>query len=505
MAKRTGKAIIDRDYAIAQIDPRLYGGFIEHMGRCVYGGIYDPQHAEADEDGFRRDVAALVKELQVPIVRYPGGNFVSGFRWEDSVGPKGERPVRMDAAWKSIETNEVGLQEFTRWADRAGSEVMMAVNLGTRGVEAAAQLLEYCNVNGGTALSELRRSHGREEPYAYKVWCLGNEMDGPWQICNKSAEEYGTLARETAKVLKRLDPGIELVACGSSSLKLPTYPEWDATVLDICYDEVDYLSVHMYIDNAENDLDNFLVKGIGMDRYIDSILAACDYVRAKKRSAKTIMLSFDEWNVVPSTWRENRAQPWIVGPALCEGEYSMADAVVFGNMLISLIKRSDRVKIGCLAQLVNVFGPIMTTPDGAAWRQTVYYPYLHASLYGRGTALPVQLSVPTVRTRDYADAPLADAVAVFDAEAGGVTIFAVNRSAGDALELGYDLRGFEPFELCEHVSLRHEEAHACNGPADPDRIVPEVQDVYAVENNEFVARLAPASWNMLRLKPRKAP
>ncbi|MFH5185292.1 alpha-N-arabinofuranosidase [Paenibacillus sp. TAB 01] len=504
MTAKKGKAIIDRDYAISEIDPRLYGGFIEHMGRCVYGGIYDPQHAQADENGFRTDVAALVKDLNVPVIRYPGGNFVSGFRWEDSVGPKAERPVRMDAAWKSIETNEVGLHEFTDWADRIGSEVMMAVNLGTRGVEAAAQLMEYCNVAGGTALSELRRSHGRQEPYAYKVWCLGNEMDGPWQICNKSAEEYGTLARETAKVLKRIDPSVQLVACGSSSLKLPTFPEWDATVLDLCYDEVDYLSVHMYIDNAENDLDNFLVKGISMNRYIDSIVAACDFIRAKKRSGKTIMLSFDEWNVVPSTWKTNNAEPWIIGPALCEGEYSMADAVVFGNMLISLIKRSDRIKIGCLAQLVNVFGPIMTIPGAEAWKQTVYYPYLHASMYGRGTAVPVQLHVPEISTKDFAGAPLADAVAVHDTDTGEVTIFTVNRSASLELELSYELRGFVSLEFCEHVALSHGEAHACNSPGHSDNIVPRIQNTYEVKNNQFTATLAPVSWNVLRLKPREA-
>ncbi|TBL72492.1 alpha-N-arabinofuranosidase [Paenibacillus thalictri] len=470
------------------------------MGRCVYGGIYDPQHAEADESGFRRDVLSMVQDLQVPIIRYPGGNFVSGFRWEDSVGPKSERPVRMDAAWKSIEPNQVGLDEFDGWAGRAGSEVMMAVNLGTRGVEAAAQLLEYCNVRGGTAFSELRKQHGRSEPYGYKVWCLGNEMDGPWQICNKSAEEYGTLARETAKVMKRIDPSIELVACGSSSIHLPTFPQWDATVMELTYDVADFLSVHMYLENKEEELDNYALKAIHMDRYIEAITATCDYVKAKKRSDKVMYLSFDEWNVVPGTWKKNNAEPWIFAPALCEGNYSMAAAVVFGNMLISLLKHSDRVRIACLAQLVNVFGPIMTDASGAAWKQTVYYPYLHASLFGRGMALNVMAQVPGVTTRDFTEAPMLDSVAVMDEQTGDITIFAVNRSVSDELELSVELRGFGEYGVCERIVMRSEDSGAFNSAAQPDLIVPEQLASQRIDNNVCTATLEPMSWNVIRVR-----
>ncbi|WP_430083124.1 alpha-N-arabinofuranosidase [Paenibacillus ferrarius] len=500
LAIQKGKAVIDRDYIISRIDPRIYGGFIEHMGRCVYEGIYDPQHAEADEQGFRQDVLAMVQDLQVPIIRYPGGNFVSGFRWEDSVGPKEERPVRMDAAWKSIEPNEVGLGEFDGWAARAGSDVMMAVNLGTRGVEAAAQLLEYCNVGGGTAMSELRKRHGRQAPYGYKVWCLGNEMDGPWQICNKSAEDYGTLARETGKVMKRIDPSIELVACGSSGIHLPTFPQWDATVMDLCYEYADYLSVHMYLDNKEEDLDNYLLKAVNMDRYIDAITATCDYVKAKKRSDKVMYLSFDEWNVVPGTWKKNDVAPWIHAPALCEGNYSMADALVFGNMLISLLKHSDRVRIACLAQLVNVFGPIMTDRAGTAWKQCVYYPYLHASLYGRGIALNVMAEGPVTSTRDFSDVPLLDAVAVLDEASGDITVFAVNRSANDTLEIALELRGFGDYARCERIVMQHEDGGAFNSAAQPNVIVPQQLSTERVDGGRYTASFAPMSWNVLRLK-----
>jgi alpha-N-arabinofuranosidase len=495
-----GKAIIDRDFMISQIDPRIYGGFIEHMGRCVYEGIYDPAHPEADDWGFRKDVLAMVRELEVPIIRYPGGNFVSGYRWEDSVGPKEDRPVRMDFAWKSIESNQVGLREFSDWADRVGTEVMMAVNLGTRGVEEAAQLLEYCLVEGGTAFSELRKSHGRQEPYPFKVWCLGNEMDGPWQICNKSAAEYGALAREAGKVMKRLDPGIELVACGSSSRNLPTYPEWDATVLEYCYEFADYLSVHMYLENKEDDLPAYLGKSLQMDAYIDSLIATCDYIKAKKRSNKTMHLSFDEWNAVPSTWKSNNAQPWIAAPALCEGSFTMADTAVFGTMIISLLKHSDRIKIACLAQLVNVFGAIMTDKDGTAWKQSIYYPFLHASLYGRGEALPVRSIVPSYPLADGTDVPLLESVSAYDEASGVLTIFAVNRSLDDDLQLDFELRGFEPFIVCDRLVMDQHPAFAMNNAQAPHNITPREAAAASVSENRFTVTLSPLSWNVLRLK-----
>ena len=220
---QTAKITIDPNFRIGEVDPRLYGSFIEHLGRAVYGGIYEPEHPTADDMGFRQDVLDLVRELGVPIIRYPGGNFVSGYDWEDGVGPVEERPRRLDLAWKTVETNRVGTNEFAAWAKRAGAEPMIAVNLGTRGTDAARNLVEYCNHPGGSYWSDLRRSHGAEEPHAVGVWCLGNEMDGPWQIGHKTAAEYGRLAVETAKAMKWVDPSIELVACGSSKAAMPTF------------------------------------------------------------------------------------------------------------------------------------------------------------------------------------------------------------------------------------------------------------------------------------------
>ena len=289
--------IIDKNYKISIIDRRIYGSFIEHIGRAVYGGIYEPDHPDADEMGFRTDVTALVKELNVPIIRYPGGNFVSGYDWEDGIGPLRERKSRLDLAWRSLESNEIGVNEFSEWIKRVDSQMMMAVNLGTRGVDAARNLVEYCNHEKGSYWSDLRISHGVAAPHKIKTWCLGNEMDGDWQIGHKTAEEYGRLACETAKAMKWVDPEIELVACGSTSNLTKTFPDWEAAVLSHTYEHVDYISLHAYYANGEDDTPNFLARSLDMSSIIDTVVSTCDYIKAKVRSKKTIHISFDEWNV----------------------------------------------------------------------------------------------------------------------------------------------------------------------------------------------------------------
>ena len=370
----------EKDFIVGEVDKRIFGSFIEHLGRAVYGGIYEPGNNYSDEDGYRKDVLDLVRELDVPIVRYPGGNFVSGFNWEDSIGPVAERPRRLELAWNVTETNEFGLHEFCRWAQHANSDVMMAVNLGTRGADAARNLVEYCNHPGNTYYSDLRRKNGAEAPFKIKTWCLGNEMDGPWQMGHKTSNEYGRLACETAKVMKWIDPSIELVVCGSSGIGMPTFGAWEAEVLEHTYDHADYISLHQYYGNPDNDTPNFLARTLDMDKFISSVISTCDYVGAKKRSKKKINLSFDEWNV----WYHSHDThtPWCEAPGQLEDIYNMEDALLVGSMLITLLRHADRVKIACLAQLVNVIAPIMATSEGA-WRQTIFYPFMHASKYGR--------------------------------------------------------------------------------------------------------------------------
>ena len=490
---------VDRLNIISAIDERIYGSFIEHLGRAVYNGIYEPGHPLADKDGFRRDVIQLVKELKVPVIRYPGGNFVSGFNWEDSVGPKQQRPARLDLAWFTTETNEVGLQEFDSWLKKVDSGLMLAVNLGTRGADAARNLVEYCNHGKGSYWSDLRRSHGKEEPYNVKTWCLGNEMDGPWQMGHKTAYEYGRLANETAKMMKWVDPSIELVACGSSKMVMPTFADWEATVLTECYDQVDYLSLHNYWGNFDGDTQSYLSGGVLMDDFIRSVTAICDYVKAKKRSRKTIHLSFDEWNVWYHTKESDKQiEHWIQAPPRLEDIYNFEDALLVGSMLITLLRHADRVKMACLAQLVNVIAPIMTSNTGA-WRQTIFYPYMYTSIFGRGTVLNTQILAPVYDSRNYSDVSYLDSVCVWNEEEDTLTIFAVNKSLEEDLEVSCDLRQFEGYQVKEHIVLTNDDMKAVNTEADPDNVMPEKSAASKIDGGKLSTVLGKHSWNMIRL------
>ncbi len=504
MDKKFARITLDPDFQISRIDKRIYGSFIEHLGRAVYGGVYQPDHASADEEGFRKDVLDLVRELQVPIVRYPGGNFVSNYFWEDGVGPVEQRPRRLELAWRSTEPNLVGVNEFARWAKKAGTDLMMAVNLGTRGIDAACNLLEYCNHPSGSKYSDLRISHGIKEPHNIKTWCLGNEMDGPWQVGHKTAWEYGRLADETAKALRQIDPTVELVVCGSSNTGMPTYPQWEATVLEEAYNSVDFISLHTYYGNPENDTANFLARSDNMDSFIQTVIATCDFVKAKKRAKKDIMLSFDEWNVwFHSNDSDNDAmanRPWSVAPHLLEDHYSFEDALVVGLLLITLLKHSDRVRMACLAQLVNVIAPIMTEEQGPAWKQTIFYPYLHASLYGRGLALNTALRSSKHDTKDFTDVTDVESVAVWNDEKEELTVFAVNRDLTEAITLETDLRGFEGYRFAEHIVLEHPDFKAVNS-AEGQTVAPKtVSGRNEQEGGLLKTQLAPASWNVIRLK-----
>ncbi|HSU06603.1 MAG TPA: alpha-N-arabinofuranosidase, partial [Acetobacteraceae bacterium] len=393
--------LLDRDFTIGTTDRRLFGAFIEHLGRCVYGGIFEPGHPSADTKGFRQDVMALVRELAPTIMRYPGGNFVSGYDWEDGVGPVAQRPRRLDYAWFSTEPNTFGTNEFIDWCRMAGIEPMLAVNLGTRGPAEAGRFIEYCNHPGGTALSDLRRAHGWPEPHGVKFWCLGNEMDGPWQTGAKTAAEYGRIAQETAKVMRWVDPSIELAACGSSGRNMDSFGAWEDTVLEHCFDSVEWISLHTYLNNYSDDTPAFLAAPDLMDSFIEEVVAIADAVAARRRSRKRIMLSFDEWNVWYRTRRprEARVRPgWPVAPPILEELYTMQDALAFGGMAISLLNHADRVRCACLAQLVNVIAPIMTETGGPAWRQTTFWPFSQFSNHGRGRVLRVQVQTETYAT-----------------------------------------------------------------------------------------------------------
>jgi alpha-N-arabinofuranosidase len=445
------------EYTIAKIDPRLYGSFIEHLGRAVYSGIHEPDHPTADANGFRQDVIDLVRELDVPVVRYPGGNFVSAYDWEDGIGPKESRPTRLDLAWHSSESNQIGIHEFADWAEAAGTEMMLAVNLGSRGLDAARAFLEYVNHPGGSYWSDLRRKNGREAPWGVKMWCLGNEMDGPWQIGQKTADEYGRIAFETAKAMRAYDKTLELVVCGSSSPKMPTYPAWESTVLDYTYDAVDFISLHMYFDNHVGDSAAYLAQNARLDDYIGTVAGVLAFTKAKKRSKRDVYISFDEWNVWYHSREADRTvlegrDGWPHAPELLEDIYNFEDVLQVGCILNTFIRRSDVVKVGCLAQLVNVIAPIMTVPNGPAWRQTTFYPYLFASKHGRGTALNLAVNSPGYDTDFAANVPYLDISGV-QAEDGTLAFFIVNRHQTEAMDLSLSLQGFAANTVIEDKSL----------------------------------------------------
>ncbi|MBR4972568.1 MAG: alpha-N-arabinofuranosidase [Oscillospiraceae bacterium] len=493
------RVIIDKDFQVSRIDRRIYGSFIEHLGRAVYEGIYQPGSPFADEQGFRKDTLELVKEIGVPVVRYPGGNFVSGYKWEDGVGPREQRPKRIDLAWSVVETNEVGLNEFSDWAKKADAEVMMAINLGTRGVAEAMEILEYCNLDQGTHYSELRKQHGYEKPHNIKLWCLGNEMDGPWQIGHKTAQEYGRLANETAKVMKGIDPSIELVVCGSSNSGMPTFGDWEATVLDHCYDSVDYISLHTYYNDSKRDTETFLANNLDMDRFITDVANICDYVKAKKHSKKTIHLSFDEWNVwYHSNEQDEKLERWTQAPHQLEDVYDFQDALLVGSMLITLLRHADRVKIACMAQLVNVIAPIMTSNTGA-WRQTIYYPYWLTCQYGRGIVLQTQVECPTYKNKKFGHVPFVDCVTVYNDERDELVVFAVNKSLEEDIPFQMDLRQFDGYTVKEHLVLHHEDRYAVNTEEHPDNVVPSAGGDAVAADGKLSANFGKMSWNMIRL------
>jgi len=495
---------IDPHFTVGEVNRRLFGSFVEHLGRGVYDGLYEPGHATADAEGFREDVIDLVKELGVSTIRYPGGNFVSGFRWEDSVGPREERPRRLDLAWHSTETNEVGLHEFSSWLDKVGSELMLAVNLGTRGTLEALDLLEYSNIRSGTALSDRRIANGKTDAFGVKMWCLGNEMDGPWQLGHRSAEDYGKIASQAAKAMRQLDPSVELVVCGSSSAHMPTFGEWERVVLSHTYDDVDYISCHAYYEEKNGDLGSFLASAVDMDRFIETVVATADHVKAVRGSDKTINISFDEWNV----WYIDRyhgvdkiegLDNWPVAPRLLEDAYSVADAVVFGNLLISLLKHADRVTSASLAQLVNVIAPIMTEPGGDSWRQTTFYPFALTSRLAQGVALEVKLDSGRYSTDVYGEVALVDAVATHDSKTGRTAVFLVNRSQDEEATVTIDVAALGTIGVLQVQTLSDADVYAKNTLDAQDRVGLTANDSATVTGGAVTITLPPVSWTALAL------
>lgn len=488
--------VLHPSFTIGRIEPRLFGSFVEHLGRGVYGGIYDPAHLDADSAGFRTDVIKLTQELGVTTVRYPGGNFVSGYDWRDGIGPRDQRPVRLDPAWHSIETNAFGVDEFLAWCRSASVEPMMAVNLGSGDLRSALHLLEYLNHPGGTRLSDERRSNGTAEPYGVRMWCLGNEMDGSWQIGRKDADEYGRLAAATGAAMRAIDPDLELVVCGSSNNRMTTFGSWEREVLLRTVDVVDYISCHQYFRN-DGDLPRFMASGVAMDRFIADVAATITHVKAVTRSARDIAISFDEWNVWDWERHDTLAAgglAWEVAPALLEDRYTAADAVVVGDMLISFLNHADVVRAASMAQLVNVIGPIVAEPGGRAWRQTTFHPFADVRQSAGMTALRPGIRSDAYDSTDAQDTP---AVSCAAARGGGdLHVYLAHRDPSRTAEVRVDLRAFGDVTVRSATLL-----HSPDPAAGPDRVRP-VDFDSRFDNGIMTVQLPPVSWATLRLDVR---
>ena len=458
----------------------------------------------------------LIRELAPTILRYPGGNFVSGYNWEDGVGPVEDRPMRMELAWLSLEPNTFGTNEFIDWCRLAGIEPMLAVNLGTRGPDEARRLVEYCNHPSGTQLSDLRREHGWDKPHDVKFWCLGNEVDGPWQMGSKTAYEYGRVATEAAKLMRGTDPTIELAAVGSSGRIMPTFGAWEREVLTQTFDLVEFISLHTYLNDYAGDPAALLASPDLMDDFIEEVVAIADEVAAKKKSSKRIMLSFDEWNVWYRTRRRHvpgrTLDGWPVAPPILEEVYSMKDALAFGGACISLLNHADRVKTACLAQLVNAIAPILTETGGPAWRQTIFFPFADFSNLGRGTVLSCEVDSPTYATvyhdpRGKQDlefpmpaVPFLKAAAVHSESDGSLNLFFLNRSLDEEMSVEVATDGFAGLEVIAASELANPDLDAANTKDAPGTVKPQPLGGVVARNGKLEMRLRPASWNTIRLK-----
>lgn len=513
MVSTATRVVVDPSRKISTLDRNLFGSFLEQLGRAIYTGIYEPGSPRADSNGFRTDVMEEIRTLGVPIIRWPGGNFVSGYNWLDGVGPKKDRPKVLDRAWNTLDSNQFGTDEFITWCKQVGTEPLFGLNFGTGSVEMAVALVEYCNVDKGTKWSDLRRQHGYEAPHNVKHWCLGNEMDGPWQIGHMPAVEYGRKATDAARQIRVLDPDVKLIACGSSGPFMPTYLEWDRQVLEECYDLVDGISLHRYFGNSNEtggDSSRYLALNLAMDRQIEEIIDVCDMVRGLKRTNKRLFLSFDEWNV----WYRARGGDYANGhrkeaPHLLEEVYNLEDALLVGGLINSLLRHSDRVRVACLAQLVNVIAPLMTN-ETSVLRQTIYYPYLWALQNARGNVLNLALEGPSYEVQQLGRpieaggsamsglgrVPYLDVAATFDPAGNTATLFVLNRDLVKPRELEVDWQGLTPSKVTSSQVITGTDLKAANTFDAPKRVTPQALEPPSA-GRSMTLQLPPRSYSML--------
>jgi alpha-N-arabinofuranosidase len=489
----TARVVLDNERTIGAISPLLFGGFAEHMGRCVYGGLYDPGSAQADERGFRRDVQAALREMRLSTLRYPGGNMLSGYDWRDGVGPKDQRPRRRELAWQSIETNQFGTNEFIDYCRATNIQPMLGVNLGTGTIADAAALVEYCNAPSGTRYADLRAAHGYAEPHGVQYWCVGNEMDGPWQIGHLEADEYARKAREAAKVMRWHDSNLKLILCGSSNTDMPSYPEWDRVVLETCWEHVDYLSLHYYAIN-KGDTASYLAMASQFEAHLDTLAGLLRYVKAKQRSTHNVFLSWDEWNV----WYKDRSGhgAWQEAPPLSEEIYNLEDALVVAQWLNVFLRRCDVLKIACLAQVVNTIAPLTVRGDQLL-RHPTYYPFVLVSNHAAGLALDPLVIAPQYDTQTFGAMPLLDVSASYDEANNRGAVFLVNRSEREIVTTDVAWQGAAPNRVPAIYQLSGTDPKAVNTFEQPDAIVPQRLEGGPLRDGRITLRLPPLSFTVV--------
>ncbi len=480
-------------FRIGPVDPRVFGGFMEHIGRCVYEGVYDPESKHADEDGFRKDVMDALRRLDMTAMRYPGGNFASGYHWMDGIGPREKRPTVRELAWQSREPNWFGTDEYVKLCRRMGWTPMIAVNLGTGSPEEARDWVEYCNSPAGTKYADMRAANASKEPYGVKLWCLGNEMDGRWQLGHVPAREYAIRAQQAAKMMRDCDKTIELVACGSCGVGGPTYMEWDREVLEYMGEFADHLSIHRYVANKEDDTPDYLAVTNAIDRQIEEADAVCRYVQARKHAEKRAYICFDEWNVWSSdgSGEHKEDDEKEFPPHVAECVYTLEDALVVAGFLNSFVRHADCVKIANIAQIVNVIAPVLTRGDEMLV-QSIFYPFEMFSRRREGVSLRCAVDGPGYEGKTNGRVSFVDASAILGE--GILHVFATNRSLDEAAELRIDLADGSMASLESGELLTGPDPKAANSFEQPDVIARCDLEGVKVEAGAATVELPPLSF-----------
>ncbi|MFM2125502.1 MAG: hypothetical protein RL328_1953 [Acidobacteriota bacterium] len=480
---------IDTERVIGDIDPKIYGNFAEHLGRCIDGGIFEEGSPLSDASGFRRDVLKAAKDLNVTQLRWPGGNFSSNYHWRDGIGPRDQRPPRLEMAWGTVETNRFGTHEFLDYCGQLGAEPYICANLGTGTWTEAQEWVEYCNSAEDTAVTRERRKNGRAQPWKVTYWGLGNEMDGGWQMGHRDVVEYSKFALEAAKLMKWTDPNIKLIAAGSSNYGAGSdWIGWNRTVLDHLKNHADYLALHMYVQNRENDYADFVASSVQLQQYIKVaegvINAALNGVRNRK-----IYIAWDEWNV----WY--RARDNQKGRRILEEHYNLEDALVIATFLNTFVNNAHILKLANMAQLVNVIAPIFTSEQGL-YLQTIYYPLQMFAKNSRGQALELFVDSPRYNSRRFNGVPYLDVSAAYDN--GSLVLNVVNRHRTDSIET--------EFEAQDKSFVGTVEAIEVNGPDiksendfNQNRVTPATRTATA-QQKRLRYSFPPHSYTMLRTK-----